>query len=129
MDICKHIKNLNIKRNFRRKRGGKRLGQRIWDYNIGIHHNLLRPIERSDKTFRNPIKLNMALVNLQSLKPKLDMLIHHMQVSSMDMVFVTETWTQYGNESEHQYIKANLNTAGNNILIQSRETREEEELR
>ena len=39
----------------------------------------------------------------------------------MDMVFITETWTQYGNESEHQYIKANLNTAGYNILIQSRE--------
>ena len=78
MDICKHIKNLNMKRNFRRKRGGKRLGQRIWDYNIGIHHNLLQPIERSDKTFRNPFKLNMALVNIQSLKLKLDMLIHHM---------------------------------------------------
>ena len=78
-------------------------------------------MEKSDKTFRNPIKLNMALVNIQSLKLKLDMLIHHMQVSNMDIVFVTETWTQYGNESECQYIKANLNTAGYNIFIQSRE--------
>ena len=33
------------------------------------------------------------------------------------MVFVTETWTQDGNESEHQYIKANINTAGYNMLI------------
>ena len=24
IDICKHIKNLKIKRNFRRKRGGKK---------------------------------------------------------------------------------------------------------
>ena len=78
MDTCKHIKNLNIKRDFRRKRGGKRICQRIWDYNIGIH-NLLQPLKRSDKTFRNPIKLNMVLVNIHSLKPKLDMLIHHMQ--------------------------------------------------
>ena len=39
----------------------------------------------------------------------------------MDMVFVTETWTQDGNESEHQYIKANINTARYNMLIQSRE--------
>ena len=65
----------------------------------------------------------MALVNIQSLKPKLDMLIHHMQVSNMDMVYVTETWTEDGNESEHQYIKANINTAGYNMLIQSRENR------
>ena len=56
-------------------------------------------MEKSDN-FKNPSKLNMALVNIQSLKPKLEMLIHNMQVSNMDMVFVTETWTQDGNESE-----------------------------
>ena len=60
-------------------------------------------------------------MNIQSLKPKLDMLIHHMQVSNIGMVFVTETWTEDGNELEHQYIKANINTAGYNMLIQSRE--------
>ena len=75
---------------------------------MGIHHNLLRPTEKSDKNYKNPSKLNMALVNIQSLKPKLDMLIQHMQVNNIDMVFVTETWTQDGNESEHQYIKANI---------------------
>ena len=37
------------------------------------------------------------------------------------MVFVTETWTEDGNKSEHQYIKVNINTAGYNMLIQSRE--------
>ena len=37
------------------------------------------------------------------------------------MCFVTETWTQYGNELEYQYIRANLDTAGYNTLIQSRE--------
>ena len=119
MDTCKHIKRLSIKRNFRRKRGGKRICQRKLDYNIGIPHNLLRPLERSDKTFRNLIKLNMVLVNIQSLKPKLDVLIHHMQINNKDIGFVTETWIQYGNEPEYQYIKANLDTAGYNILIQS----------
>ena len=67
--------------------------------------------------------LNMALVNIQSLKPKLDMLIHHMQLNNMDMCFVTEIWTHYGNEPEYQYIKANLDTAGYNIFIQCRENR------
>ena len=61
----------------------------------------------------------MVLVNIQSLKPKLDMLIHHMQINNIDMGFVTQTWTQYGNEPEYQYIKAHLDTARYNILIQS----------
>ena len=60
-------------------------------------------MELSDN-FKNPSKLNMALVNIQSFKPKLDMLIHHMQGSNIDIVFVTETWTEDGNDSEHQYI-------------------------
>ena len=98
MGTCKHIKNLNIKRNFRRKRGGKGICQRKLDCYTGIHHNLLWPLERSDKTFRNPIKLSMVLLNIQSLKPKLDMLIHHMKVNNTDMGFVTETWMQDGNE-------------------------------
>ena len=39
-----------------------------------IHHNLLKPLNRSDKTSWNSTNLNMALINIQSLKPKLDML-------------------------------------------------------
>ena len=46
-----------------------------------------------------------------------------MQLNNIDTCFVTETWTHQGNEPEYQYIKANLNTAGYNILIQSRENR------
>ena len=65
----------------------------------------------------------MALTNIQSIKPKLDMLIHHMQLNNLDMCFITETWTQCGNEPDYQYIKANLDTAGYNIMIHSRENR------
>ena len=83
---------------------------------------MLRPLEQFNN-LKNPSKLNMALVNIQSLKPKLDMLIHHMQVSNIDIVFVTETWTEDGNDSEHQYIKANFNTARYNMLIQNRVNR------
>ena len=46
-----------------------------------------------------------------------------MQLNNIDMCFVRETWIQYGNEHEHQYIKANLYTAGYKILTQSRENR------
>ena len=67
----------------------------------------------------------MALVNIQSLKPKLDMFIHHMQLNNIDMCFVMEIWTQHGNEPEHQYTKTNLDTARYKILIQNRENRKE----
>ena len=120
MELCNHIKNLKIKCNFRRKRGATKTCSRIWNNNNGIHHHLLQPIEKSDMTFGNSAELNMALVNIQSPKPKLDMLIHHIQLNNIDMCFVMETWSQYGNEPEHQYIKANLDTAGYKILTQSR---------
>ena len=121
-DTCNHIKKLKIKQNFRRKRGGQTC-QRKWDNNKEIHQNLLSPLNRSDKTLWNSTKLNMALTNIQSLKPKLDMLIHHMQLNNLDICLITETWTQYGNEPEYKYIKANLDTAGYNIIIHSRENR------
>ena len=121
-DTCNHIKNLKIKWNFRRKRGGQTCW-RIWNNNKGIHQNLLRPLNRSDKTLWNSKKLNMALINIQSLKPIRDMLTHHMQHNNLDIYFITETWTQCGNELEYHYIKSNLGTAGYNMIIHSRENR------
>ena len=85
IDTCNHIKNLKIKGNFRRKRGGKKPFQRIWDNNNGIHQNLSWPLNRSEKTLWNLAKLNMALINIQWLKPKSDMLIHHMQLNNLDI--------------------------------------------
>ena len=123
-DTCNHIKNLKIKQNFRRKRGGHTC-QKIWDNNKGIHQNLLQPLNRSDKTLWYSTNLNMALINIQLLKPKLDMLICHMQLNNLDKCFITESWTQCGNEPECQYIKANLDTVGYTIIIHSRENRKE----
>ena len=65
----------------------------------------------------------MALINIQSLKPKLDMLIHHLQLYNVDICFITGTWTQCGNGPDDQYIRANLDTAGYNIIIHSRDNR------
>ena len=119
-DTCNHIENLKIKQNFRRKRGGQTCW-RIWNNNKRIYQNLLRPLNRSDKTLWNSTKVNMALTNIQFIKPKLDMLISHMLLNNLDISFITETWTQCGNEPEYQYIRANLDTAGYNIIIHSRD--------
>ena len=50
MDTCNHIKNFKMRQNFRRKREEK-ICSRIWGNNNGVHHNLLRPLNRSDKIF------------------------------------------------------------------------------
>ena len=121
-DTCKH-KTFKNKAELQKEKRKEKICQRVWDNNNGIHHNLQQPLNRSDKTFWNLTKLNMVPVNIQSLKPKLDMLMHHMQLNNINMCFVTEILTQYGNEPEYQYIMANLDTAGYNILIQSRENR------
>ena len=71
----------------------------------------------------------MALVNMQSLKPKLNMPIHHMQLNNIDMCFDAETWTQHGNEPEYQYIKANLDTAGYKYSFKTEKTEKGEELK
>ena len=68
----------------------------------------------------------MTLINIKSLKPKLDMLIHHMQLNNLDICFIAETWTQCGNELDYHYIRANLDTAGYNIIIHSRENKRRE---
>ena len=69
----------------------------------------------------------MSFVNIQSLKPKLDMLIHNMHLHNIDKYFITETWTQCGNEPEQKYIKTNLDTGGYKIFIQCRENRKGED--
>ena len=46
-----------------------------------------------------------------------------MHLNNLDICFITETWTQCGNEPDYQYIKANLDTAGYNIIMHSRENR------
>ena len=65
----------------------------------------------------------MSLINIQSLTPRLDMLIHYIQLNDTDMCFVTETWTQHENKPKNQYIKASLDTGGYKIFTQIRQNR------
>ena len=70
----------------------------------------------------------MALVNIQSLKPKLDILIHHMQLNNIDMCFVTETWTQYGHEPMYQYIRPTWTQLDTTYASKAEKTGKEKEL-
>ena len=46
------------------------------------------------------------LTNIQSLKPKIDMIIHYILQHKLDICFITETWVS--KNEDLQYIKANL---------------------
>ena len=114
------IRNLGIRQTFRpprrvnRKKRGKRGGKkhtrpwdtnhaRPWDTNQGVHNNLLIPLERHHKTVWNPSLSNLMLTNIQSLKPKIDVLLHYILEHKVDICFITETWIS--KNEDLQYIK------------------------
>ena len=132
------IRNLGIRQTFRpprrvnRKKRGKRGGKkhtrpwdtnhaRPWDTNQGVHKNLLIPLERHHKTVWNPSLSNLMLTNIQSLKPKIDVLLHYILEHKVDTCFITETWIS--KNEDLQYIKANLKMQGYQILSCERENR------
>ena len=99
------IRNLGIRQTFRplrrpprwdnRKKRGKRGGKKHakpWDTNQGVHRNLLIPLERHPKIVWNPSLSNLMLTNIQSLKPKIDVILHYILEHKVDICFITETW-------------------------------------
>ena len=92
------IKSLGIRQTFRtkrtdrrRKRGGTKY-IRPWDINQGIHRSLLIPLERHHKTPWIPSMSELMLTNIQSLKPKINMILHYILQHKLDISFITETW-------------------------------------
>ena len=121
------MKKVKIKCIFRRKGGQGQKYQtktylRFWGQNNEIHYDLVQSLERLDNILELT-RLKIQLINIQSLKPKLDMFVHHIQLNDIDRCFVTETWTQHRNELEHKYIKAYLDIAEYEIFTQSRQNR------
>ena len=87
---CLIIKELEIKRNFRRSRGGKDR-QRIQDQNNGIHEKWLRPLPKHNIVQWKGKDTIFFLTNAQSIINKLDIILHHMEVEKIDIGFITET--------------------------------------
>ena len=66
------------------------------------------------KDTTNPSLSTLMLTNIQSLKPKINMILHYILQHKLDICFITETWIS--KNEDLQYIKANLMTQGSNIL-------------
>ena len=95
------VKSLGIRQTFRttrrdkKRKRGKRRGKkhvRPWDTNQGVHRNLLILLERHHKTLWNPSTSELMLTNIQSLKPKIDVILHYIVQHKLDICFITETW-------------------------------------
>ena len=127
------IKRLGIRQTFRtiwtdrRRKRWKKGGIkyiRPCDTNQGIHRSLLIPLERPHKTSWNPSMSELMLTNIQSLNPKINMVLHYILQHKLDICFITETWIS--KNEDLQYIKANLMKQGFNILSCERKNKKGE---
>ena len=64
------------------------------------------------------------LTNIQSLKPKIDVILHYILEPKLDVCFITETWIS--KNEDLQYIKANLKMQGYHISHVRGKTEKEE---
>ena len=78
-------------------------------------------LKDTTKTLWNPSTSELMLRNIQSLKPKTNMILHYILQHKLDICFITETWIS--KNEDLQYIKANLMTQGFNILSCERKNR------
>ena len=85
------IKELGLKRKFRGSRGGRNK-PRPWSSNKGFHQHLLRTLPKCDITKWNDTPIKMLLINIQSMKGKIDALLHHITLNDIDICLITETW-------------------------------------
>ena len=116
------IKWLNITRKFRSKRGnrsnrhGTKSALRSWDRNSGIHWELLKPIPVSIQS--HPLLILSCLLNARSLSSKLIQIQHLLEISSLDILALTETWTKQNQCLE--VIKGTHSTICYNLVVEYR---------
>ena len=84
-------KELGIKRIFRGKRGGK-YRPKTWDQNRGVHNQLLKSLPKHNVLYWKGENTRFLLTNIHSVINKLDMVLHHMELESIGIGFITETW-------------------------------------
>ena len=108
------LESLGIKRRYRGHRSKIRK-HRNWDYNIGVHKNLLRPLRKVLMDYSENKNLTFAIVNTQSICNKVDEFLHHVTESNLDICCVTETWLDDKNP-KHSIIRSSLTLPGYSFI-------------
>ena len=111
----KRIKLLNLKQSFRGKRGNKRTK---WDFNRGVHHELLCVLPKEKIKYENSKLLTAATANCQSIYNKIEELLATMIEDKIDICVINETWFNESEASKRKMVevKAILKQAGYIIL-------------
>ena len=97
-------------------RHGTKSACRSWDRRSGIHWEILKPIQSSIQS--SPSQYSHALLNVSSLSSKLIQIQHLLEISSLDILALMETWTK-----QNQclgVIKGKLSTMGYNLVAAHR---------
>ena len=63
----------------------------------------------------------MLLINIQSIKGKIDTLLHHITLNDIDICLITETWIQ--TDHDLQILDANISGLGYKIINKCRENK------
>ena len=114
------IKELGLKGKFRGSRGGRNKA-RAWSSNKGVHQHLLQTLPKCDITKWNDTPIRMLLMNIQSMKSKIDALLHHITLNDIDICLITETWIE--TDQDLQILDANISGLGHKVIDKSRENK------
>ena len=112
------IKELGLKRRFRGSRGGRNK-TRAWSSNMRVHQHLLQTLPKCDITKWNDTPIRRLLINMQSMKGKIDTLLHHITLNDIDICLITETWIK--TDHDLQILDANISGLGYKIINKHRE--------
>ena len=111
---------VRIKKKFRGGRGGRNK-VRAWSLNKGVHQHLLWTLPKCDITKWNDTPIR--LINIQSIKSKIDALLHHITLNKIDIWLITETWIQ--TDQDLQILYANISGLGYKVIDKCRENQQE----
>ena len=112
------IKELGLKRKFRGSRGGRNKA-RAWSSNKEVFQHLLQTLPKCDITKWKDTPIRMLLINIQSIKSKIDALLHHITLNDIDICLITETWIQ--TDQDLQILNANISGLGYKVTDKCRE--------
>ena len=104
-----HINRQIRKKLFKHHLWRPKATRRKYDLNRGVHHNLLKSLQKSNIAHHQPAGLHCAMVNTCSIRNKADDFINHSTDADYDLCFITETWLQDNNPIDDAICKA-LNT-------------------
>ena len=112
----KYQQVVQVQKGNRSNRHGTKSACRSWDRNSGIHSEVLKPI--SARTQSTSSQYSAAFLNVRSLSSKLIQTQHLLEISSLDILALTETWTKQNHCME--VIKGTLSTMGYNLVTAHR---------